>query len=189
MAKKPKHDDWLSPKWSWNVAPASLVAQGWKYWPNVTLKFDGGCDRNPGGIPTFGWNLFGTDNKGLGDVIAEERGFCIPSEYKFEERTSNTAEWAGVCDGLQWMKTNRVIAGRLTIVGDSRLVLNQLAGRWSSQKPHLLASREEAREYLGRVCALSFQTKWIPREQNDHCHRLASLALREAKQDPECVLT
>ena len=64
---------------------------------------------------------------------------------------------------------------------DSKLVVEQMSGRWQIKHPALralAAQAEAAGRHVGRV---SYQ--WVPRAQNAHADRLANRAMDEAADD------
>lgn len=168
--------------WLHKETPSVMASRGWTFHPEVHLRFDGGCGpENPGGVPTFGWHLFAV-RPGGGAEIDEAWGTCL--NHPACQRTNNTAEWAGVADALQYMREEKVAAHRLTVIGDSMLVLNQLAGKWRVKKPWLKALADEAFDHLRHVCVIGFSVKWVPREQNERCDALAAKAYEEDKDHP-----
>lgn len=161
----------------------AMADAGWDVRPEIHLRFDGGCGpENPGGVPTFGWQLYSVRPSG-GDVIDEGWGVCLL--HPAVQRTNNTAEWAGVTDALEYMRRHKVAARRLTVIGDSMLVLNQLSRAWGIKKPWLRVLADEAFGHLRHVCVDGYAVKWVPREQNTTCHELAALAFRQECDNPE----
>ena len=161
---------------------SEMVSDGWTFHKTVHLRFDGGCGpRNPGGVPTFGWQLFAYSGD-HGDIIAEECGVCL--RYAKDHRTNNTAEWSGVADALSWMNENKVAAHSMLVIGDSMLVLNQLSGAWATKKVHLRLLLDESLGLMAKVCTGSFSVKWVPREQNEDCDALCQIAYEIDGRDP-----
>jgi ribonuclease HI len=76
-------------------------------------------------------------------------------------RTSNEAEWAALCRGLLALQEHG-ITGKVYVVGDSRLVLNQFTGQWRVWADNLRPLYQEAR---GRAEALDCELicEWRPR--------------------------
>ncbi len=133
----------------------------------LTLRFDGSCNPNPGGIPSYGWHIDGPDGLRFADGI----GTCPMSDPSL--CTNNTAEWAGLRAGLLWLSKFRLTIDVLEIRGDSNLVINVLNGDWKSKKPHLTALRDECRMLLDMIDAGHIEATWIPREENAEADRLS----------------
>ncbi len=124
------------------------------------LWFDGACQGNPG-------------SGGAGAFIRIEGEMAVRIHQKIRHCTNNEAEYLGLIIGLEYAKKLGVKA--LTVRGDSKLVVEQAAGRWRVKKDHL-------KPYFGYVSFLleSFREvsmEWIPREAN-HDADAASRGLR-----------
>jgi len=92
--------------------------------------------------------------------------------------TNNVAEYSGLIAGLE--KAADLEPGAdVHVRMDSKLVVEQMTGRWKIKHPALqpLASRASAAtRRLGRVTY-----EWVPRARNSHADRLANLAMDEAR--------
>lgn len=128
------------------------------------LNFDGSCDPNPGGDPTFGWVVMDHNLVELktGRGVAEEK----------YPRTNNTAEFSGMLDGLRYCVTI-ANGGTIRVRGDSQLVLYAMVKGWPMRKsPHLaeLANwcRGVVKAYHGRI-----EFEWVRRDQNARADGLA----------------
>jgi ribonuclease HI len=128
--------------------------------------FDGACEPvNPGGTATFGV------------VIKDQDGTVLLKEYglvgKGSTMSNNLAEYAGVLHILKYLSYRP--PGRVTIHGDSNLVINQLNGKWRIRKGLYLSIAMEAKELLAHLHGLGWQITccWIPREQNEECDVLS----------------
>ena len=91
--------------------------------------------------------------------------------------TNNVAEYSGLVAGLQ--AAARLGPGAdVEVRMDSRLVVEQMSGRWQIKDPTLRslarAAQDEARK-LGRVSYV-----WVPRARNAHADRLANQAMDAA---------
>jgi probable phosphoglycerate mutase len=87
--------------------------------------------------------------------------------------SNNVAEYAGVLHVLKYLSSRP--PGRVMIRGDSKLVINQLSGKWRVRKGLYLSTAIETRELLAYLRGLGWQISfcWIPREQNRECDRLS----------------
>ena len=128
--------------------------------------FDGACEPvNPGGTATFGV------------VIKDQDGTVLLKEYglvgKGSTMSNNLAEYAGVLHILKYLSYRP--PGRVTIHGDSNLVISQLNGKWRIRKGLYLSIAMEAKELLADLHSLGWQIdlRWIPRVQNEECDVLS----------------
>ena len=127
--------------------------------------FDGACEPiNPGGTGKFGVII----KDGDGTVISEEHDLV----GRGDAMSNNVAEYAGVRHVLRYLASRP--RGRVTIYGDSNLVINQLNGKWRIRKG-LLAIAIETKELLAQLRLWGWQITfcWIPREQNEECDALS----------------
>ncbi|MGB9722337.1 MAG: ribonuclease HI family protein [Chloroflexia bacterium] len=107
---------------------------------DAVLLFDGGSRGNPG--PAYGSFL-----------LTLPDGRKVRRRHEFGFLTGNQAEYHTLIAGLK--EALRLLgeeAGRtvLEVRGDSRLLEEQLQGRWKARDPQLLALRDEARGLLRR---------------------------------------
>ena len=63
----------------------------------------------------------------------------------------------------------------ILVQGDSKLVVNQVAGSWKVNKDNLKPLNAEAKSLLSKF--LSVKVEWIPREKNARADAAASRAL------------
>ena len=127
---------------------------------------DGGCGPvNPGGTATFGVVV----RDGNSTVLLKEYGFVGNGSTM----SNNVAEYAGVLQVLKYLAPRP--PGRVTIHGDSNLVINQLNGRWRIRKGLYRSIAMEAKELLAYLKGLGWQLSfcWIPRVQNRECDALS----------------
>ena len=90
-------------------------------------------------------------------------------------RTNNYAEYQGVIAGLRYVQSQK-LGPDVTIRMDSKLVIEQLAGRWKIKHPEM---RELAAEASRLLSGLLVTFEWIPRELNSHADALGNRALDE----------
>ncbi len=133
---------------------------------NVVLEADGGSRGNPGPAG-FGALIRDADS---GDVIAE-------AAESIGRATNNVAEYRGLIAGLELFNEHTPDA-TLEVRMDSKLVVEQMAGRWKVKHPDMkpLAIRAQ------RLAPFGTQWTWVPREQNKAADRLANLAMDRAAQ-------
>ena len=92
--------------------------------------------------------------------------------------TNNVAEYSGLIAGLE-TAADLAPGADVHVKMDSKLVVEQMSGRWKIKHPALqpLASRASAvARRLGRVTY-----EWVPRARNTHADRLANQAMDEAR--------
>ncbi len=132
----------------------------------LIVEADGGSRGNPG---PAGYGAVIRD-AASGDVLAE----------RFESlgtTTNNVAEYSGLIAGLE-TAAGLVPGADVDVRMDSKLVVEQMSGRWQIKHPALqpLASRASAAaRRLGRITY-----EWVPRARNTHADRLANQAMDEA---------
>jgi broad specificity phosphatase PhoE/ribonuclease HI len=133
----------------------------------LVVEADGGSRGNPG---PAGYGAVVRDGQS-GEVLAELR-------ESLGTTTNNVAEYSGLIAGLE--KAADLEPGAdVHVRMDSKLVVEQMSGRWKIKHPALqpLASRASAASRrLGRVTY-----EWVPRARNSHADRLANLAMDEAR--------
>jgi ribonuclease H / adenosylcobalamin/alpha-ribazole phosphatase len=128
---------------------------------SVLIEADGGSRGNPGPA-AYGAVLFDAQT---GEVIAE-RAECIG------RATNNVAEYSGLIAGLELFHEHTPDAD-LEVRMDSKLVVEQMSGRWRVKHPGMvpLASRAQQLTPFGTTFT------WIPRELNKHADRILNEAL------------
>jgi len=136
---------------------------------HVVVEADGGSRGNPG---PAGYGAVVID-PASGAVLAE-RGESIGTA------TNNVAEYSGLIAGLT--AAAELGARRVDVRMDSKLVVEQMSGRWQVKHEGLRDLAREAVALRGRFDAVTFQ--WIPREQNRYADRLANEAMDRAAGKP-----
>ncbi|NGN64984.1 bifunctional RNase H/acid phosphatase [Streptomyces sp. A7024] len=126
------------------------------------IEADGGSRGNPG---PAGCGAVVRD-AASGEVVAEQAAYLGVV-------SNNVAEYRGLIAGLR--AAAAIDAGASVLVRmDSKLVVEQMSGRWQIKHPAMRELAREAREILPgeRVTY-----EWIPRAQNKHADRLANEAM------------
>ena len=128
----------------------------------LIVEADGGSRGNPG--PAAYGAL--VRDSATGDVLAEVA-------ERLGTATNNVAEYRGLIAGLEAAREidpEAIVEARL----DSRLVVEQMSGRWKIKHADLQPLALEARRVLphGRVTYT-----WVPRAQNAYADRLLNAAL------------
>ncbi|MER8014485.1 bifunctional RNase H/acid phosphatase [Streptomyces griseoluteus] len=126
------------------------------------VEADGGSRGNPG---PAGYGAAVSD-AATGETLAEAAEFIGVA-------TNNVAEYRGLLAGLRAAHALDPEA-RVAVRMDSKLVVEQMSGRWKIKHPDMKPLAAEARGVFppGRVTY-----EWIPRERNKHADRLANEAM------------
>lgn len=133
----------------------------------VIVETDGGSRGNPG---PAGYGAVVRDAL-TGEVLAE-RAAGIGSA------TNNVAEYGGLIAGLQ--AALELGPAEVEVRMDSKLVVEQMSGRWQVKHPSITPLAAEASALVRRLPLVRFC--WIPRAQNTHADRLANEAMDAAAQ-------
>lgn len=137
------------------------------------IEADGGSRGNPG---PAGYGAVVIDPV-TGETLAEA------AEY-IGVATNNVAEYKGLIAGLRAAKAlvPDASAGdgpRVHVRMDSKLVVEQMSGRWKIKHPDMKPLAAEAARILP-ASAVTYE--WIPREKNKHADRLANEAMDAGKR-------
>ena len=129
---------------------------------NVVVEADGGSRGNPG---PAGYGAVVKD-AATGEVLAERaEGLGVT--------TNNVAEYQGLVAGLT--AAAELGASIVDVRMDSKLVVEQMSGRWKIKHAALQPLAQQARELAERFERVRYE--WIPRAQNSHADRLANEAM------------
>lgn len=131
----------------------------------VIVEADGGSRGNPGPAG-YGAVVLSTDRT---EVLAERR-------LALGVATNNVAEYRGLIAGLT--AAGEVGAREVDVRMDSKLVVEQMSGRWKVKHPDMIPLNREAAGLVRGFDSVTFQ--WIPRAQNSHADRLANEAMDAA---------
>jgi broad specificity phosphatase PhoE/ribonuclease HI len=131
----------------------------------VIVEADGGARGNPG---PAGYGALVRDPDS-GEVLAERHGFLGVA-------TNNVAEYSGLVAGLK--AAAELGATRVEVRMDSKLVVEQMTGRWQIKHPALRPLAAQAASEVARFDTVRFS--WIPRERNRDADALANQAMDAA---------
>jgi ribonuclease H / adenosylcobalamin/alpha-ribazole phosphatase len=133
----------------------------------VVVEADGGSRGNPGPA-------------GYGSVVwtADRSTVLAESKQAIGRATNNVAEYRGLIAGLE--EAASLNATEVAVSMDSKLVVEQMSGRWKVKHPDLAELNAQARALASKFERISY--KWIPRAQNSHADRLANEAMDAAAQ-------
>ncbi|WP_130342809.1 bifunctional RNase H/acid phosphatase [Herbihabitans rhizosphaerae] len=128
----------------------------------MRIEADGGSRGNPGPAG-YGAVVF---DAGSGAVLAEAaEGIGIA--------TNNVAEYQGLIAGLT--EARDLGATEVDVRMDSKLVVEQMCGRWKVKHPAMQPLALQAQRLARSFERISYS--WIPRAENAHADRLANEAM------------
>ncbi|MEU6646566.1 bifunctional RNase H/acid phosphatase [Saccharomonospora sp. NPDC046836] len=138
---------------------------------HVVVEADGGSRGNPG---PAGYGAVVKDAE-TGRVLAERReGLGVT--------TNNVAEYQGLIAGLE--AAAEVGASTVDVRMDSKLVVEQMSGRWKIKNAALQPLAARAGELAAGFDRVRYE--WIPRARNTQADRLANEAMdAQAGKEPE----
>lgn len=128
----------------------------------VIVEADGGARGNPG---PAGYGALVRDAV-TGNILVERHEYLGVA-------TNNVAEYSGLIAGLE--AATELGATEVDVRMDSKLVIEQMAGRWRVKHPNMRPLAVQA-QALAREFARIHYT-WIPREQNKDADALANQAM------------
>jgi probable phosphoglycerate mutase len=131
----------------------------------VQVEADGGSRGNPG---PAGYGAVVRTHP-TGEILLERYG-------SLGTTTNNVAEYTGLVEGLR--AALELNATEVDVRMDSKLVVEQMSGRWQIKNPGLRPLAASAAELVSRFDRVSFE--WIPRERNKAADALANRAMDEA---------
>jgi broad specificity phosphatase PhoE/ribonuclease HI len=133
----------------------------------VVIEADGGSRGNPGPA-------------GYGSVVwsADRSSILAESKQAIGRATNNVAEYRGLIAGLE--DAVNLGAAEVDVYMDSKLVVEQMSGRWRVKHPDIAALHQQATALSARFDRISYA--WIPRAKNSHADRLANEAMDAAAE-------
>ncbi|TDC89425.1 bifunctional RNase H/acid phosphatase [Saccharopolyspora aridisoli] len=128
----------------------------------VVVEADGGSRGNPGPA-------------GCGAVVldADTRAVLAERAIELGETTNNVAEYQGLIAGLR--AARELGAAQVSVRMDSKLVIEQMAGRWKVKHANLQPLNAVARELAADFERIDYE--WIPRAENSAADKLANDAM------------
>ena len=133
----------------------------------LTVEADGGSRGNPG-VAGYGALVRDTDT---GTVLAERA-------EPLGTASNNVAEYRGLIAGLE---AAAAIDGAADVVArlDSKLVVEQMSGRWKIKHEDMRDLALQARDLVAGITRAggSVRFEWVPREQNKDADALSNVAM------------
>ncbi|MGD0373567.1 MAG: bifunctional RNase H/acid phosphatase [Streptosporangiaceae bacterium] len=136
----------------------------------LVVEADGGSRGNPG---PAGYGALVRD-PGTGEVLAE---VCD----SLGTATNNVAEYSGLVAGLR-TAAQLAPGADVEVRMDSKLVVEQMSGRWQIKHDNLRSLARSAREAAARLGRVSYV--WVPRARNADADKLANKAMDAAERGP-----
>jgi ribonuclease HI len=138
--------------------------------PNAILR------ANFDGAFAAGWMAIGAQIRNADSKVVKEVSSLVHSGIE----SCNVAEYMALLEVLRYASEQSGLK-RLYVAGDSRLIINQVEGRWKCNHLHLLGFRDEARRLIEQIQRRSVvQLQWIPRRNNAKADELAGQAIKSA---------
>ena len=131
----------------------------------VLIEADGGSRGNPG---PAGYGAVVRTHP-TGEILLERYG-------SIGVTTNNVAEYTGLIEGLK--AALELNATEVDCRMDSKLVVEQMSGRWQIKNPGLRPLAAQAATLVSRFERVTYE--WIPRERNKAADALANRAMDEA---------
>ena len=135
----------------------------------LSVECDGGSRGNPGPA-------------GTGSSVKDAAGAEIGCVWQFiKHATNNVAEYQGLINGLnlaveiaeqQGVKPESL---SVDVRMDSKLVVEQMSGRWKIKHPDMKPLAQEVKRIEGKLAQVSYT--WVPRAQNARADELANRAM------------
>jgi probable phosphoglycerate mutase len=130
----------------------------------LLVEADGGSRGNPGPA-------------GYGAVVcdADSGEVLVECSEGIGTTTNNVAEYQGLIAGLRAAVELGGTSADVEVRMDSKLVVEQMSGRWKIKHPAMQPLAQEAARLIGKLG--SVRLTWVPRERNKRADRLANLAM------------
>jgi ribonuclease HI len=158
---------------------------------SLLLHVDGGCEpKNPGGVATAGWAIF--DPKKPMNALAEQ-GAVVKDGGPFA--TNNFGEYQSLILALNFLIENNW-KGELVIKADSKLLIEQISGRWKVKAEHLKPLRSKILHLMQKLQLQKIDDEclfpeegcyachlvWIKRDLNEYANDLCRKAYQDYKE-------
>jgi probable phosphoglycerate mutase len=131
----------------------------------VVIEADGGARGNPGPAG-YGAVVLAAETGEILAEVAEALGVA----------TNNVAEYSGLIAGLTAAADLGAVEADVRM--DSKLVVEQMSGRWQIKNPGLRPLAAQAAALVRRFDAVTFT--WVPRARNTRADALANAAMDAA---------
>lgn len=136
---------------------------------HLIVQFDGGSRGNPG-------------PSGCGVVVLDESTMEVIQEVSVwleDPATNNEAEYYGALFGVRAAEklAEKLPVERVTLQGDSQLVIRQIAGEYVVRSPSLAVLHKQVVDVLTRTFKDRYDVRHVMREHNSAADALANAAM------------
>lgn len=128
------------------------------------IVYTDGASRGNPGPASFGFTI----SDGVGKLVYEEGKYI-------GQATNNVAEYTAVLEAFEWIKQNTKGPTQVEVYADSKLVAEQLSGRYKIKASHLKPLIEKIKLLSVELGGVVFTH--VPRARNSIADRLANEAL------------
>lgn len=136
---------------------------------DLIVEADGGSRGNPG-------------IAGAGALVRNQQGSVVAAvAIPLGRASNNVAEYTGLVEGLKLVRSIDPDA-RVQVRMDSKLVVEQMSGRWKIKHADM---RRLAAEAAAVLPGAQVTYTWIPREQNSDADALSNEAMDACAADTE----
>jgi len=145
-----------------------MIADGRSQYPEAILQFDGATEGGNPGNGGYGYVIYECDNQ-------ERKIGCLDSSFGYIDSytTNNEAEYEGLIRGLS--RCLQMGIKRLSVQGDSQLVIRQMNGRYKVDKMEEKYEKAQSFVRMFHVCTFSH----IYREDNSKADYLAKCGAQD----------
>lgn len=137
---------------------------------HITIHFDGAYRYS-----------YGKHEYGCGWVISQNGVDIVSKSFggiSEEPFSSNASEYLALKDALEYLIISEYFEfDRLTIVGDSRLVINQISDKWKMNEGIYVKIGREVKNYIYLHFHRNVDYKWISRNFNQKADELSKIGL------------
>ena len=134
----------------------------------VAVFTDGGSRGNPG-VAGSGAVVYGEAGETLAEIV-----YVVGAKS-----SNNVAEYHGLLRGLE--AAADLGATEVAVSMDSKLVVEQMNGRWKIKHPDMQKLAVQARKLAGSFERVTYT--WVPRAKNKKADELSNLAMDAAEKD------
>ncbi|MDU0479231.1 bifunctional RNase H/acid phosphatase [Staphylococcus chromogenes] len=127
----------------------------------LVIYADGGSRGNPG-VAGSGTVVYDAQRRVLKEIA-----------YVVGKATNNVAEYRGLVEGLK--AAQELGATEVEVFMDSKLVVEQMSGRWKIKHPDMKVLALEAQQRARELEKVSYT--WVPREKNKAADALSNVAM------------
>jgi ribonuclease HI len=144
---------------------------------HASLYFDGANQSNPQGPAGYGFSI----------VQEEPSKASLIKGYGYAGlgKSNNEMEYQGLLEGLIW--ATRLDLTRLSVYGDSELVIRQMTGQYKVREPRLKDLHSKVKALLSENSDLVVEFHHIPRKDNKVADLLAQMAIDTRMNVTSCT--